>query len=288
MILAMPQRLEQIRAEALQQGFPADDVDRWIASAVPRGSLTADGDGPVVGRFGGPAMVPPGTRVTGDPLIATIDLAALPREATDLPLPSDGQLLLFGYPEGDNHYTQGSALYIPAGVAVEEVPKAEEEKVAEEEGEEEEEDEEDEEDEEFLQVCQDFPQGDIHLTINVSLPLHTPEHLNPELIAHWQSKANARTEWGDMQIGGYATAVDYGGNDGPLGVVARYAAKAERAGNWHGPSPSPHAEDWVLLAEYLCSSEMRPSGAALYWGIQRDDLAAQRFHGVYAVVDWNP
>ena len=127
MILAMPQRLEQIRAEALQQGFPADDVDRWIASAVPRGSLTADGDGPVVGRFGGPAMVPPGTRVTGDPLIATIDLAALPREATDLPLPSDGQLLLFGYPEGDNHYTQGSALYVPAGVAVEEAPKDEEE-----------------------------------------------------------------------------------------------------------------------------------------------------------------
>ncbi|WP_406080569.1 DUF1963 domain-containing protein [Micromonospora sp. NBC_00858] len=275
MILTMPQQLAQIRADALQQGFPADDVERWIATAIPCGTLTPGGDGPVVGRFGGTAMVPRGTQVPGDPLVATIDCAALPRQATDLPLPPDGQLLLFGYPEGGDYYSQGSALYVPAGVAVEEPPKDEEL--------------DEDEDEEFLEVCQSYPQGDIHLTIDVSLPSHTPAHLNPKLIDYWSSKAPISSKWGGVQIGGHASACDFRGNDGPLGVVAEYAGKAEQLGYWRGSgSPSPRVEDWVLLAEFLCSSEMRPGGAALYWGIQRDELAARRFDGVYAVVDWNP
>ncbi|WP_223190643.1 DUF1963 domain-containing protein [Nonomuraea terrae] len=59
-------------------------------------------DGPVVGHFGGPLMLP--ADVTdprrGQHLIASIDLAALPEDATGLPLPPDGRLLLFAHPDG--------------------------------------------------------------------------------------------------------------------------------------------------------------------------------------------
>jgi hypothetical protein len=54
----------------------------------------------------------------GFPFIASLDCAALPREATDLPLPSDGHLLFFADP--DEMDDEGAVMYIPAGTAAEE------------------------------------------------------------------------------------------------------------------------------------------------------------------------
>ncbi|WP_143086664.1 DUF1963 domain-containing protein [Lentzea flaviverrucosa] len=91
--------LDDFRGKALARNIPAPDVERWMELVRPSALLTPDGDGPVVGRFGGPVPLPADVETQQYPLVATIDCAALPREATDLPLPSDGRLLFFGCPE---------------------------------------------------------------------------------------------------------------------------------------------------------------------------------------------
>ena len=111
--------LDQIRSEALERDIPAADVARWLELARPCARLTGDGDGPVVGRFGGPVLLPADVADPRFPLYATIDCAALPTDVTDLPLPSDGQLLLFGFPESDdNESSMGDVVYVPVGAAV--------------------------------------------------------------------------------------------------------------------------------------------------------------------------
>ncbi|MGW1025411.1 hypothetical protein ACWD4J_17175 [Streptomyces sp. NPDC002577] len=52
-----------------------------------------------MGRFGGRLLLPADTPDPAHPFVASIDLAALPADATDLPLPPDGRLLLFAFPE---------------------------------------------------------------------------------------------------------------------------------------------------------------------------------------------
>src|SRR3954447_23922051 len=91
--------LDGFRGAALARDIPEADVERWMGLVRPCALLTTDGDGPVVGTFGGPIMLPADAEKPWFPLVATIDCAALPPEATDLPLPPDGKLLFFGYPD---------------------------------------------------------------------------------------------------------------------------------------------------------------------------------------------
>ena len=90
----MRDRLSRFRGEAIARGIPTDDVERWLATARPCATLTRDGDGPVVGRFGGPLLLPADTPDPATPFVASIELAALPSDMTDLPLPCDGQFPL--------------------------------------------------------------------------------------------------------------------------------------------------------------------------------------------------
>ncbi|WP_245607829.1 hypothetical protein [Streptomyces hokutonensis] len=114
-------RLEPFRAEALRRGIPPQDVEGWIAAARPRATLVTRGKGPVVGRFGGPLLLPADVPDPWFPLLATLDCAALPEEVTGLPLPVDGRLLLFGFPElPDYSAPAGEVVYIPEGTPVEE------------------------------------------------------------------------------------------------------------------------------------------------------------------------
>ncbi len=55
----------------------------------------------MVGRLGGPLMLPADAPDPWCKLAATVDLAALPAGATDLDLPVDGHLLLFADPDPD-------------------------------------------------------------------------------------------------------------------------------------------------------------------------------------------
>ncbi|HEY1967292.1 MAG TPA: hypothetical protein VGH89_05060, partial [Pseudonocardia sp.] len=64
--------LDQFRAEALERNIPADDVERWMELVRPCALLTGGGDGPIVGRFGGPVMLPTDAEDPRFPLIVTI------------------------------------------------------------------------------------------------------------------------------------------------------------------------------------------------------------------------
>ena len=72
---------------------------------------------------------------------------------TDLPLPADGHLLLFGWPEEDGY---GEVMYVPAGVAVDEREQYPPGFSP--------------DDEECAEVYAEIPQGDLHLTVDISLP----------------------------------------------------------------------------------------------------------------------
>jgi len=275
--------LDQIRTEALAREIPEPDVERWMGLVRPCALLTADKDepgdedGPIVGRFGGPIMLPVDAKRPGYPLVATIDCAALPGDVTDLPLPSDGKLLFFGFPEEDG---MGAVVYVPEGAAVEErtldpdsYPAC---------------------GDDFAEIHEEYQQGDIRLTADVSLPyvgvvsapapvwgMPMPGHPHSEQLAEvWED------QWGGAKLllGGYGT-----GCNGSLvtEMAALCAVRAEERGQRLGTGKtSPDADDWVMLAEF--NVHRSGGGAAIFWAIQRDDLIARRFNRVEVLVDWNP
>jgi hypothetical protein len=257
--------LDQIRTEALEQDIPADEVERWLELVRPCALLTGGGDGPVVGRFGGPVRLPSDVEDPRFPLIATIDCAALPAAATDLPLPADGRLLLFGFPDSDgNDSSMGDVVHVRAGADVtERAPYPPDYPL-----------------DENAEIYQELPQGELCLTADVSLPfVGTVEHPHSEELAEvWAD------QWGGapLLVGGYGT--DFNGGDA-LEAATYFAVAAERAGRRPGTTSSS-ADDWVLLAE--CNVSRPGGGAAIFWAIQRDDLIAQRFDRAHVVVDWNP
>jgi hypothetical protein len=274
--------LDQIRIEALGRNIPAADVERWMRLVRPCALLTEDGDGPVVGRFGGPVLLPADAKDSRFPLIATIDCAALPTDVTGLPLPSGGQLLLFGFPETSfegGHISMGDVVYVPAGTAVGERAKYPSSYSF----------------EEYSEVYEEFPQGELHLTADISLPsvglveLKEPPWSAP-LPGHPYSEQLAEVwtdQWGGapLLLGGYGTPFNMEADAAE--TAAYFAVEAERTGRRPGPGrTSSNAEDWVLLAE--CTINRPGGGADIFWAIQRDDLVAQRFGRAHVFVDWNP
>jgi hypothetical protein len=212
--------LDRIRAEALDRDIPAADVDSWLKLVRPCALLTQGGDGTVVGRFGGPVLLPADAEDPTYPLLATIDCAALPAEVTDLPLPSDGKLLFFGFPEEDG---MGEVVYVPEGVAVEEREKYPPHFTPTE--------------EEYAAVYRELPEGELRLTPDISLPFVGTVELQEApwsgpLPGHPRSGELAGVwadQWGGapLLIGGYGT--DYNGGDS-VGMAARAAAPAEPGG----------------------------------------------------------
>ncbi|QXE33879.1 DUF1963 domain-containing protein [Streptomyces sp. GMY02] len=283
----MRDRLSPFRNKAIAQGIPSDDVERWLDTARPCATLTQDGDGPVVGRFGGPLMLPADTPIPVFPFVASIDLAALPDDATDLPLPPDGHLLLFAFPEDDEEgFTDmGKVVYVPAGAAVEERDNSSDPWF---------------EDEEYQEVVEAFPRGQVRATIDVSLPHHHavelpgPPYSEPlpghprsrELAEVWQHTRDDMATRGYLQIGGYAS--EEVNHLDPVAHVVVCAVRAAEAGHWGGGGAvSGAVEDWVLLADWSPCITGR-EGAVVHWAIQREDLAAQRFDRTYTTVFWNP
>jgi hypothetical protein len=269
------QILDEFHSQALAQGIPAAEVGKWMALVRPFASLTADGDGPVVGRFGGPIMLPADAAEPSCPLVATIDCAALPEEATDIPLPPDGKLLLFGYPD---HEESGSAVYVPEGTAVEEHRPASwlSDNVH----------------EDTAEILQEYPQGDIHLSLGVCLPtdghisVPPPGYLAP-MPGHPHGEALAEL-WKDLwdyptlMLGGHGMSHDFD----PVHEAARQAAFSEESGHPPDPDAVPSSdEDWVLLAQ--CAIYRAP-GADIFWMIRREDLGERRLDRVRVLVDYNP
>lgn len=263
-------RLNPFRDEALRRGIPADELERWItATARPCATLSRDGNGPVVAEFGGRLALPADVSTPWFPLVATIDCAAMPPAATDLPLPTDGLLLLFGYPDGSSQWEPGggSVVYVPAGTAIEEREENSEFR----------------DDPEMWEIREQYPQEQLRVTIDVSLPycgsidIPEPPYTKPlpghphseELCAVWSETVGQIASQGPLWIGGYATD-EYQGSDVPQ--------LASGADDPDGP---------VLLADWHASIRGR-EGATIHWGIRREDLAARRFDKVEATVFWNP
>ncbi|WP_047870389.1 DUF1963 domain-containing protein [Nocardiopsis sp. RV163] len=266
--------LDRFREQALDRGVPADDVDRWLGLARPKLRTARDGGGTVVGRLGSPLMLPPdaptpGTLWGDDPdnrddhqLIATLDLAAIPPEATDIPLPPDGRLLLFANVELDEFVIPGGAVYVPAGTPVEERESSPGYEPYEYDSPE-------DLDEELRRT------GDLRLVPGVGLPSCPVEEealaLHPRaetLRKIWSEQSDGGGEW---QIGGYAA--DFDGYGDP----ARASAFPEEGEQWSSP------EDWVLLAQWVGV----PMGI-LYWTITRQDLKERRFDRVVVQMYSNP
>lgn len=55
----MLDKLDRYRAEMVRRNISSGVVEQWIGAALPCATLTLDGDGPVVGRYGGPLLLPP-------------------------------------------------------------------------------------------------------------------------------------------------------------------------------------------------------------------------------------
>ncbi|MFF9335144.1 YwqG family protein [Streptomyces albogriseolus] len=278
-----PDVLREFRERALTEGIPPDDIARWTDLARPCAFLDTKGDGPVVGRLGGPLMLPADTPDPWCKLAATVDLAALPAEATDLDLPVDGHLLLFADPDPDRigEANLGTALHIPAGTPVEERPA--------------------DLDPEWRNYPyeKDLPEGLLRLSTDVSLPYFTsvhasgapldcarhPEHpYASELIDVWTEMPGEGVGLG-LQLGGYAE--DEYGDEDPSVAAGREAARAVARGELPPPDTDVRPEDWVCLAQWIHGLDGLEM--ALYsWSISRQDLAAGRFDRVYATMTWNP
>ncbi|MEU6372368.1 DUF1963 domain-containing protein [Streptomyces sp. NPDC046909] len=281
----MRDRLSPFRDKAIAEGIPAEDIERWLTTARPCATLTRDGDGPLVGRFGGPLLLPADAPDPEHPYVATVDLAALPAGLTDLPLPRDGQLVFFAFPESDGYESKGSVVYVPAGTAVVERDKLAWDSFGWDENEE---------------MLDEFPQGPLRATANVSLPFHhtveqaheprfvsLPGHpRSEELVAVWESTRADIAPEGSLQIGGYADeeAVELD----PVAVAVSRAVDAVAAGEWDGPV-SADATDWVLLADWVAGLDVEGwESSTVHWVIQREDLAGRRFDRTFTSVFWNP
>ncbi|MFI9569770.1 DUF1963 domain-containing protein [Streptomyces rishiriensis] len=267
-----------------------------MATARPCATLTQDSGGdedrdggggrPVVGRFGGPLLLPPDTPDPAHPFVASIDLAALPADATDLPLPPDGHLLLFAFPEtADYDETMGSVIHVPVGTAVTERDRNAWNSS-------------DNEDCEAMFAA--FPQGPLRATTHVSLPYHHAVELpekpwseplpghprSEELVAVWESAHDDIAPRGPLQIGGYAD--EEAVYTDPVANAVSRVVKAAEAGRWGAPV-SDDVSDWVLLADWHAGMDVQGwEGATVHWVIQREELAARRFDRAFADVFWNP
>ncbi|MFE4058602.1 DUF1963 domain-containing protein [Streptomyces sp. NPDC059096] len=284
--------LRPFHDEAIARGIPEDDVERWLGTARPCLALAqcgADGDdggGPVVGRFGGPLLLPADVPDPAHPFVASIDLAALPADASGLPLPPDGHLLFFAFPELRSSYeSEGSVVYVPAGTAVTERDRNAWNSL-------------DFDDE--AAMFEAFPQGPLRALPGVSLPYHhsvdipeepwsepLPGHPRAEELAEvWEDTHDAIAPASSFRIGGYAC--DEGVYTDPIGIAALRAGQAAEAGRGDGPV-SGDVSDWVLLADWYAGMDVQGwESATVHWAIQREDLAAWRFHRVFTSVFWNP
>lgn len=297
-------RLRPFRDEAMARDIPVEDVERWLETAHPCVTLTRNGAGEaegegegegedvpglLVGRFGGPLLLPADVPDPAHPFVASIDLAALatlPTDTTDLPLPPDGHLLLFAFPEtADDYDTMGSAVHIPAGTPVTERDRNAWNAF-------------DFEDEEAMFKA--FPQGPLRATAGVSLPYHhaaesigrpgsdpLPGHPRAEeLVKAWETTQDAVSPQGPLQIGGYAW--EEAVHTDPIALAAYRAGRAAEAGRWSGPV-SPDPSDWVLLADWQAGMDLEGwESASVHWAIQREDLAVRRFDRAFTSVFWNP
>lgn len=273
----MSDQLGLFRGKAIAEGIPAEDVERWLTTARPCATLTRSGDGPVVGQFGGPLLLPADLPDPEQPYVGSVDLAALPAGVTDLPLPPDGRLLFFAYPDTEED-TLGGVLHVPAGSTVVERDKLAWDTLGW---------------DEHKAMMEQFPQGPMRVAATMSLPCHheelpdgtLAEHPRAEqLVAVWEGIRDDLPFESSLQLGGYADeeCIEHD----PVAWAVTCAVEAAEAAGWDEPL-SADVGDWVLLADWQAGVRGY-EGATVHWVIPREDLAAHRFDRVFTSVRHNP
>jgi hypothetical protein len=287
--------LALFRERALTGGAPADEIDRWVGLARPAVLLAPTGDGSQAAWFGDvrvPAphaesatgMVREHPRRDDHHLMATVDLSAVPRGATDLPLPTDGHLLFYASPEMGDEDSFGAVDYLPAGTRLGERTRDYAEYT----------------NHEILNpngcgTHEELEAGlrqiaPLHPHAVVTLPDHEPTYYCAEvpdpLAAQFTATARLRDAWHDtrwsnglpgphLQLGGWASALG-----GEFGDPVRFGSVMAVRHTDREPDP----DGWTLLAQ------MRGvlSFASLFWVIRTADLETLRFGKVQVVLHWRP
>lgn len=288
-------RVSTFWQRAYAEGVPPEEIDRWLALARPCVVLSPAMDGPVVGHFGSPMLLPPDMPVPGafrkrsgeertfEQLVATIDLAALPEDVTNLRLPRSGRLLLTAVPEMDASEDEtcriGHAVHLPADAKLEE-----------------------------RRVISGFSlgspaydidfegelRGELRLHQDLSLPGHWLADGDPLLAAHPHARVLVRV-WRDMRaeehwwekpvlwLGGWATDREDEGDP-----VARCAAAASRRlEDGAEDAGTSSAGDWLLLAQWHPRIRLMEA-ITVYWAIAGADLEVGDFSGARVTMYANP
>jgi hypothetical protein len=187
-------RLEPFREQARLRGVPEEETARWIADiTLPCAMLHRPDEAPegarVAGTIGGRPRLPAYVPLPRLPFLASVDLAAVPRDATGLPLPEDGTLLFFAdtadmsSPPGDAPHL---LVYVPAGTPVtERTPPSRS-------------------DEHWPEP---FPEAELRVTVDPSLPnCAEGSEAHPhgdELGSAWWNASDDVATPGLLQIGGH-------------------------------------------------------------------------------------
>lgn len=258
-------KTNRFREKALARGVPSTEVERWLEAARPCATLAATVDGPVVGHFGGPDLLPAGASrlPAGLHLIAMLNLAALPDDATTLALPPDGRLLFFARLHPDDLDASGRVMYVPVGTPLEEESR------------------DDGHDRAELRLKYDFSLPDNEVLIDPAKHPHAGE-LRQAWSEVLYEEGHHRDET-HLQIDGYSR--DSYGEDDP--ITASAAMAAVRAGKPEGRRASPWArprpDDWALLAQWyggVMDFGGMNAGGDVFWTIARKDVEARRFDQV--------
>ncbi|TXS56216.1 DUF1963 domain-containing protein [Streptomyces sp. t39] len=258
--------LGRFRAEAASRGLPSAEVAEWIRTVLPMAGLADRGEGVAAGRFGGDPPLPPDAPDPSSPFVASVDCAALPPGAAGLPLPSDGHLLFFVHPDLDaDGPDAGAVRYVPAGTPT--VPRRWDG------------DREPFEERALFAVPgtlspqrpEDFVQG------RWSVPELSHYALARRLDDAWQDAIGGEDADGGPREDAWFRL---GGNPLTRNThPVRYAAARS------GP-PGEGVDDWVLLAAWLCGSDVEDlDDGVVHWVIPRRDLAALRFDRVQVHVE---
>jgi hypothetical protein len=218
--------------------------------------MAPDGEGPLVAQLGGDPMLPSDSPEPYGQFVGAVDCALLPLNATDLPLPSDGQLLFFADPEVANRGVKpGWVTYVPTGTPVTRRPVEMTLRDA-------------YEPQQLRTLWHQLSwprdvsgyqdQGDGHLDGN--------DTLLDQLDAAWSHVVGWRPDW-TLQIGGNPDFINWDPVQAARDDVPDYG-------------------DWVLLAAWECGPEVQElEFGQVHWVIRRQDLVDLRFNRVYGYID---
>ncbi|MEV4434627.1 YwqG family protein [Streptomyces sp. NPDC049555] len=259
-----------------REHLPADVAERWLGLLRPSAGLrTATGADPVVGRLGGLPELPEGQEWPvwegHGPLtfIASVDCAALPGAALDIPLPKDGTLAFFYFdgqlddgralvrPDDPATWAGARVLYVPAGVPVAE----------------------------RAAPAGIRPYREVPLTARVEST--APYDWHPVVYREFDPMDDDHPLWDeDFREDVYERVDDskhrIGGHASPDqdDVETEVAHGTLGSPPWNDPRIPQEALRWVLLAQFGSDDDAGMTWGdlgTLYWLIRPEDLAARRF-----------